>query len=472
MRKMSSYSEKILNQQPQQTIQNEFFNRLRGLPFWILSEEEHAARYDEEKPFCCFNHAVSLPAKNGVKKPLFDYELKLIDALEQETKYLWIKKATGLGLTTLFLRWMTWVCTRDDAMRGKEMAIIVGPNLDLATGLINKIKALFIPHRITFDNKATEVIINDCLIKAYPSNHLDSMRSRMDLKVIFSDESDFYEPGERAILRDVVERYIAKSDPWIIMCSTPSSPDGLFAEMEQEEHSIYKRITMDYTVGAGRIYTEEEIARAKESPSFPREYECKYVGEVGNVFHYEDIQYAIEIGKSVNYNSPLADAPKAMGLDPGFGSSKFGIVITQLNYKEDRIDVIYAEQFENTRPTRILEVANELYQNYYVEAIYIDASNPGYISDLKEMVNDYPIEKDRWEALLKKATLYGVNPNHYMKVIPVSFGKYGVEMLTHAQQIVTERYLAIPPQFHDLIAQMNMATTVRGKEDSIRVGIR
>ena len=162
---------------------------------------------------------------------------------------------------------------------------------------MNKIRQLFIPHGITFDSKQTELTINGCLIKAYPSNHLDAMRSRMDLKVIFSDESDFYEPGERAILRDVIERYIAKSDPWIILVSTPAGPDGLFAQMEAEEHSIYQRFKIDYRAGLGKIYSHEEIELARQSPSFAREYECQYLGLVGNVFKPEDIKAAINLGR-------------------------------------------------------------------------------------------------------------------------------------------------------------------------------
>jgi hypothetical protein len=35
-------------------------------------------------------------------------------------------------------------------------------------------------------------------------------------------------------VRSVSERYIAKSDPFIVMVSTPNAPDGLFQKIEQE----------------------------------------------------------------------------------------------------------------------------------------------------------------------------------------------------------------------------------------------
>ena len=67
-------------------------------------------------------------------------------------------------------------------------------------------------------------------------------------------------------------------------------------EKEPEETCLYRRLFLDYTYGLGRIYTEQEIAKAKESPSFEREYNLKYLGMIGNVFHTKDIDTAIEKG--------------------------------------------------------------------------------------------------------------------------------------------------------------------------------
>jgi hypothetical protein len=55
---------------------------------------------------------------------------------------------------------------------------------------------------------------------------------------------------------------------------------------------------LDYTYGLDKIYSLDEIEKAKKSPSFEREYNLKYLGVIGNVFHEKDIQRAIEIGKS------------------------------------------------------------------------------------------------------------------------------------------------------------------------------
>jgi hypothetical protein len=39
---------------------------------------------------------------------------------------------------------------------------------------------------------------------------------------------------------------------------------------------IYRRLFLDYTYGLDKIYTVEEIEKAKKSPSFEREYCLKF----------------------------------------------------------------------------------------------------------------------------------------------------------------------------------------------------
>ena len=79
------------------------------------------------------------------------------------------------------------------------------------------------------------------------------------------------------------------------MVSTPNSPDGLFVKIEREPENacLYKRLFLDYTYGLGKIYSDKEIENAKASPSFEREYNLKYLGKVGNVFHTLDIEAAV-----------------------------------------------------------------------------------------------------------------------------------------------------------------------------------
>ena len=176
---------------------------------------------------------------------------------------------------------MAWLCTSSDDYKNTQMCIVTGPNIDLATKLIKRLKAIFEPKLgIYFSNKETVLELNGCMIEAYPSNHLDSFRSLTNPKFIFLDEADMFRKGEQEDVRHVSERYIGKSNPYIVMVSTPDKPGGLFYQIEQEPEDtcIYKRLKMDWTVGLHRIYTEEEIENAKHSPSFGREYELQYLG--------------------------------------------------------------------------------------------------------------------------------------------------------------------------------------------------
>ena len=79
---------------------------------------------------------------------------------------------------------------------------------------------------------------------------------------------------------------------------TPNAPNGLFEKIEKEPESscIYNRIKLDYTYGLGKIYTKEEIDKARRSPSFAREYDIQYLGLIGNTFHTKDIDRAVELG--------------------------------------------------------------------------------------------------------------------------------------------------------------------------------
>ena len=113
---------------------------------------------------------------------------------------------------------------------------------------------------------------------------------------MFLDEADFFPQSQQTDARHISERYIGKSDPFIVIVSSPNAPGGLFDTIERESENtcVYKRIQLDYTVGLGRIYSPTEIERAKSSSGFEREYNLKYLGLIGNVFHIRDIENAIK----------------------------------------------------------------------------------------------------------------------------------------------------------------------------------
>ena len=54
---------------------------LRDKEFWIWSSIDHKNKHRTNKGNCCFNHIIGLPTKDGLEKPIFDYEAMLYRAL-------------------------------------------------------------------------------------------------------------------------------------------------------------------------------------------------------------------------------------------------------------------------------------------------------------------------------------------------------------------------------------------------------
>jgi hypothetical protein len=381
---------------------SKLFQGLQNKPFWIWDIAEHKQEDIKINGDCCFNHIIGLPQKDGTDKPLYEYEEIIFDSLvtydgntNSYRKHLWIKKATGLGVSEFMLRFMAWLCLKDNALSGSQMCIVTGPRIDLAIALIDRMKKLFVGKiGLISDTKETVIELNGVKIEAFPSHHLDAMRGLSNVSFILLDEADFFPPGQQQDARDVSERYIAKSNPYIVMVSTPNAPDGLFERIEKESENtcLYKRIFLDYTYGIGKIYTAEEIEKAKTSPSFEREYNLKYLGRIGNVFHTKDIEAAIE--KRRKYNPEVFNpssyyfTEKSMGIDPAYGSSAFGIVVTQ--WIDNHIQILHAEEYHRPDYNEMLSTVYSLMSKYNVDKVYIDGANPSFIRSLKLQIGEDP----------------------------------------------------------------------------------
>jgi hypothetical protein len=152
------------------TQQYRLFQRLRGKPFWIWDIKEHKQEDIRTNGDCCFNHIIGLPQRDGNDKTLYDYERIIFDTLVTPdgntncSKHLWIKKATSLGISEFMLRFMAWLCLKDNSLSGSQMCMVTGPRIDLAIALINRMKKLFVSSKgitAAFDTK--ETVIEHCL---------------------------------------------------------------------------------------------------------------------------------------------------------------------------------------------------------------------------------------------------------------------------------------------------------------------
>ena len=490
--------QKVIESQPDYSTQEQSqLERLRDKAFWHWDLGEHKEKDKSSKGDCCFNHIVGLPRKDGKRKPLFDYEKMLYWALLRpgyfnshpatkseekdipsgnvlypfKEKHLWILKATGLGVTEFMLRFMAWLCLYNDDYRDSQMVIVTGPNQELAIKLIKRMKGLFTDKLgITFDTKETVLELNGCSIEAYPSNHIDAFRSLTNPKFILVDEGDFAPKFQQDGVRSVSERYIAKSDPFIVMVSTPNAPGGLFQRIHQEplDTCLYKKIFLDWTYGLDKIYTKSEIEKAKQSPSFPREYELQYLGLIGNVFSPLSIENATKIQYNPSQINP--NAKKSFGVDAGFGSSNFAIVVTQ--YVDGKISVIFAEEYERPNFQAMINRIWEIKQKCgYISNIYVDAANPEVWASLKRQFEErYDIQyiKDTMAECRKLNT----HIENRMIVVPVPFSVEGAKMLQHAKYLMEETdeedgssLIAIDKRFDKLLTGLRTAVANEYKLD-------
>ena len=334
-----------------------------------------------------------------------------------------------------------------------DMVIVVGPNQELAIKQIDRIRAMFMDKLgVTFSTSKTKIILpgNNVTIQAYPSNHVDAFRGIPKVSIVLIDEGDFFRASEQQAVRDAAERYIGKSRAKIFIVSTPFQPDGLMYKIQHEEKSIYYRLMMNYEVGLGKIFTIEDIEKAKLSPSFEREYNLKYAYDLGDLFLESTIQKCLDI--KYDPSVIVYPAPKIISVDPAWGgSSKFAIMVSQ--FVDGRIQVLYADEFERPDPQYIEKLSIDLIRHYHLfengsqnGQVIVDAANVVYIKYLKHKLN----ENTRYDEA--KPEDY-----KYMKVRPINFGTEHKKMLTNMVSLVSKGYVAIDDRFEALLSQMRIA---------------
>ena len=300
--------------------------------------------------------------------------------------------------------------------------------------------------------------LTDVTIEAFPSNHLDAYRSLVAPKFILVDEADFFRESDQQDVRNVSERYIAKSNPWIVMVSTPNAPGQLFETIEREKDCLYHRIFLDYRVGLGKIYSQKEIAIAKTSPSFEREYNLKYLGSIGNLIPYQDVESAIEeydLPSDNNSNRRLMKAQATwIGIDPAFSSSQFAICV--VSWRDDKLNVVHTELLDKPLYTDALHLIRTLVQNYAPCKVFIDASAAQHYPRIKAWVmGNTSIMKNVDPDIMHS----WISPLGGHRIVPVNFQLYHKEMAKHLVKIMAHRRVRIHSKFDKLITALKSATT-------------
>jgi hypothetical protein len=145
------------------------------------------------------------------------------------------------------------------------------------------------------------------------------------------------------------------------------------------------QVTAREAVAAGLIKQEFlESEKINQGPLYPQMYEAEFIAGGGNVFDIGAVDYAIMEGQRLGYEiDPLHFQSVSMGIDPEYGSSKFGIVITQFVGDGNRVKIMYANEWEHANYEYMVREVYYLMSKYQVDLTYVDGANPEFIRSLK-----------------------------------------------------------------------------------------
>ncbi len=394
-----------------------------------------------------FNEKIGMPINTKTKQrtKIYQYEDDLIEDTIQHRK-IWVKKATGLGITEIYIRFIAWLCTKDDTFRNNQVdvsvVIFTGTRTRLAVQIIERLKNLF--HDYAFEERETIGYVNGAKIESFPSSSTETARGLSPF-IVFIDEGDFFEKNEQEEARTTAERYIIKTNPYIIFVSTPNLPGGLFETMEKEEPSQYHKVFLPYTIGLrDGMYTEAEILEGQKSPSFEREYNLQYGVGAGDIFLSDMVDEITE-----NYDLTITDGGKLITVDPAYGSSNFAI----LGFEQKNGIIYVKDEIERTRPTptEMLDMLLLLSKKYSNCLMLVDSAHTGLIRDLQNRgVNTQSVafgsmSEDNKQSLISKMTF-------------------------EASQAVREKRVRIHKSMHILTSQLKAVSfNAKGHPDKTKI---
>jgi hypothetical protein len=120
-----------------------------------------------------------------------------------------------------------------------------------------------------------------------------------------------------------------------------------------------------------------------------------------------------------------------MGMDPAYGSSAFGIVVTQ--WVDGIVQILYAEEYHRPDYNEMLSVVYGLISKYQVDTTYIDGANPSFIKSLKLQIGE---EADYDKVIARyRAERWG-DATKDMRIVPVNFKSEHKAMLGHCKVLL------------------------------------
>lgn len=462
-------------------------------------KDEYDKHYNEhmDNSYCCFNHAVGLPRKHGIAKPLFDYEFLIYyymfkrkwkeknpDTGELEDRVgmrrlAWLK-SRGLGGTAVNTRIMSWLCTKDNSLRDSMMAIITGPRITLAIDILNRMKGLFYNKLgIYFPYNNVTLWLNRVRINAYPSHKLQAFRGQEVVSYIFFDEADFAPRNQQFQILATALGYIPKSNPYMSFLSTPNEVNGLMHTLEIEydefgDEAMFKFVRTDYNWGLGKVYSPTDIKVLQKNPNvFNCEMRLEYGIGSGAIFTKEVLDMLAHFGEMYDFDPNIINpyTEKVMSVDPGYGDSYFGISLWEYMPADKNVRCVLAEKHPQPTYDEMLQRCENIITEYNPQVCYVDASQKAFIDTLKERIGEdhskeyyshleKELKKQRDEIIKNGGKFKRVKYlEDYMRIVPFSYTNQKKELLNHMKTMCeTEGMVCVnKDRFADLFLEFETA---------------
>ena len=152
-----------------------------------------------------------------------------------------------------------------------------------------------------------------------------------------------------------------------------------------------------------------------------------------------------------------------MGIDPAWGSSAFGIVVTQ--WADGIVQVLHVDEYHRPDYNEMLSTVYGLISKYQVDKTYIDGANPSFIKSLKLQIGE-DADYDRVITRYRSEGLGDATKD--MKIVPVNFNSEHKTMLGHCKMILETdggRIAINPDRFDKLITALRTAVDNDGTLD-------
>ena len=266
---------------------------------------------------------------------------------------------------------------------------------------------------------------------------------------------------------------LATTSGSMVIESPPYGPSGMIYTIfkqsllgnpdDQNPESQFKvfQISAREAVAAGIIKQEFlDGERARLGHLYPAYYECEFNVGFGNLFTAQAID-RLEDTHPIGDIGPFT--PKSLGIDVGYGSSGTAFVVTE--YVKDKVRIIHTENFERPDFNDMVKHAYNLIVKYdlrKVGKVYVDASAPEYIRELKLMIG----EAVRYEEIIWRFKKNRVDVDTSgMLVIPVPFSVEERQMTERTKSIIDSELLSINPElFPELLLDIkNAQVDAKGK---------